>query len=100
MTGRKTYKAVSRGREMHPCLIWKKGMGSSAKFIWKRFMAGVTGANKPTSQVRGERGPVSKLFFLGGPGYTLLVNIFALMTSWLDCMIRALSMASALGRPM
>jgi hypothetical protein len=61
-------------------------------------------AIKSTSQVR-VNGDLSEAFPLSagvgqGDPYLRCCSISLSMTSWLDCMIRALSMASAWGRPM
>jgi hypothetical protein len=84
--------------------VWRDGL--SAKLLEK----GVDGklwrvlrdlAIKSTSS--GERGPVRSFpLSAGGQGdpYLRCCSISLSMTSWLDCMIRALSMASAWGRPM
>jgi hypothetical protein len=60
-------------------------------------------AIKSTSQVR-VNGDLSEAFPLsagvGQGDYLRCCSISLSMTSWLDCMIRALSMASAWGRPM
>jgi hypothetical protein len=67
---------------------------------WKLWRVLRDLAVKSTSQVQGERGQKE---FSGGVGQDPSLRCCSIslsMTSWLDCMIRALSMASAWGRPM